>query len=99
MMLLRSFVIAFSMWSAIPMPQVEWDRDGMKYALCAFPFIGLAAGGAVWLWLFLCGGLGLTRLLAAAGAALLPVAVSGGILLDGCCDASDAIASRQGPAK
>ena len=44
MMLLRSFVIAFSMWSAIPMPQVEWDRDGMKYALCAFPFIGLAAG-------------------------------------------------------
>lgn len=99
MMLLRSFVIAFSMWSAIPMPQVEWDRDGMKYALCAFPFIGLAAGGAVWLWLFLCGGLGLTRLLAAAGAALLPVAVSGGIHLDGFCDASDAIASRQGPEK
>lgn len=99
MMLLRSFIIAFSMWSAIPMPQVEWDRDGMKYALCAFPFIGLAAGGAVWLWLFLCGGLGLTRLLAAAGAALLPVAVSGGIHLDGFCDASDAIASRQGPEK
>ena len=98
-MLLRSFIIAFSMWSAIPMPQVEWDRDGMKYALCAFPFIGLAAGGAVWLWLFLCGGLGLTRLLAAAGAALLPVAVSGGIHLDGFCDASDAIASRQGPEK
>ena len=61
MMLLRSFVIAFSMWSAIPMPQVEWDRDGMKYALCAFPFIGLAAGGAVWLWLFVCGSPGCWR--------------------------------------
>lgn len=99
MVLLRSFVIAFSMWSAIPMPQVEWDREGMKYALCAFPAIGLFAGGAVWLWLLLCGWLGFGRLLAAAGAALLPVAVSGGIHLDGFCDAADAMASHQGPEK
>jgi len=97
--LLRPFVIAFSMWSAIPMPQAEWDRDGMKYALCAFPAIGLAVGGACFLWLLLCGGLGFGRALAAAGLTLIPLGVTGGIHLDGFCDAADAIASHQEPEK
>lgn len=94
---LRPVVIAFSMYSAIPMPRVEWDRAGMRYALCAFPLVGLGAGAALWCWGWLCGLLGLGRLLAAAGMTLLPVLVTGGIHLDGLCDAADAIASRREP--
>ena len=32
--ILESFVIAFSMYSRIPMPFVEWSECGMKYAFC-----------------------------------------------------------------
>ena len=96
---LKPVIIAFSMYSAIPMPRVEWDREGMRYALCAFPLVGLAVGGALWCWWWLCGLLKLGQLLAAAGMTLLPILVSGGIHMDGLCDAADAIASRQGPEK
>lgn len=96
---LKAVIIAVSMYSAIPMPQVEWDREGMRYALCAFPLVGAAVGAALWCWGRLCGLLGLGRLLTAAGMTLLPLLVTGGIHMDGLCDTADAIASRQGPEK
>ena len=95
----RSFVIAFSMYSALPMPQVEWDRRGMRYALCWFPFVGAAVGLALWGWYALSEVLLFGRLLTAAGFTLLPLLVTGGIHMDGFCDAADALASRQSPEK
>jgi len=71
----------------------------MRYALCAFPAIGIVVGAACFLWLLLCGGLGFGRMLAAAGLALLPLGITGGIHLDGFCDAADAIASHLEPEK
>ena len=41
---LRALVIAFSMYSKIPMPQFAWKDEEMKYMLCFFPFIGTAIG-------------------------------------------------------
>ena len=95
----RSLFIAFSMYSAIPMPQVDWDREGMALPLCWFPFIGIPIGLALWGWHLLCQWLVLGRLLTAAGFTLLPVVITGGIHLDGFCDACDALASRQSPEK
>ena len=37
MNLLGSLAIAFSMYSVIPMPQVSWTKERMKYAMCFFP--------------------------------------------------------------
>ncbi len=91
----RSLVIAFSMYSAIPMPRVDWDREGMRHALCWFPLVGVPVALALWGWYRLCGYLALGRLLTAAGLTMLPIAVTGGIHLDGFCDAADALASRQ----
>ena len=96
---LKSVLIAFSMYSAIPMPRTEWEPEGMRYALCAFPLVGLAVAAALWCWGRRCLLLGLGRLLAAVGMTLLPLLVTGGIHMDGLCDAADAIASRQGPEK
>ena len=95
----RSLFIAFSMYSAIPVPQVGWDREGMALPLCWFPFIGIPIGLALWGWHLLCQWLVLGRLLTAAGFTLLPVVITGGIHLDGFCDACDALASRQSPEK
>lgn len=95
----RSFAIAFSMYSRIPMPQVEWDRQSMRYALCFFPLIGIVNGALLSAWLFACRMWEIEPILAAAVAVVLPIAVTGGIHLDGFCDTVDARASHQPTAK
>ena len=40
MNLIRSFFIAFSMYSKIPMPRTDWTKEAMRYAMCFFPVIG-----------------------------------------------------------
>lgn len=91
---MKSAVIAFAMYSKLPMPRVEWDKDSLAWALCWFPAVGAVIGAAlcVWFWLWERYDLGA---LGAAGAVLLPIAISGGIHMDGLCDTCDALASNQ----
>ena len=53
MRVIRSFVIAFSTYSRIPMPQVEWSDENRKYSMCFFPLIGAVIGLILWGWLWL----------------------------------------------
>lgn len=94
MTFLRSVSLAFSMFSRIPMPRTDWNKKNMRYMMCAFPLVGCAVGLAVWLWWRLSLLLGLGAALRAAGLALLPVAVTGAVHLDGFCDTVDALASH-----
>ena len=89
MTVLQTIAVAFAMFSALPMPQFEWNEKNMRYAMCAFPLIGLVCGV---LWC-LCGVLPLPGLARAAAFCLVPVAVTGGIHLDGYADTSDALSS------
>ena len=63
--------------------------------MCFFPLIGAVIGGALWLWLWLCGRLGLGALIQGAFGALIPLIVTGGIHMDGFMDTTDALASWQ----
>ena len=45
MRVFSSLVIAFSTYSRLPMPRVDWTDNNRRYALCFFPLIGLAVGG------------------------------------------------------
>lgn len=94
MSFLRSFVTAFSMFSRLPVPTLKWRDDNMRYMLAAFPFVGAAVGLFIWAWLFICDTLGFGVFLRSTGLTLLPVAVTGGIHLDGFCDTVDALASH-----
>ena len=94
MAFLETVAVAFAMYSAIPVPQPEWNRQNMRYALCAFPLVGAACGLLWWGWAAACGVLALPDLLRGAGFCLLPVMVTGGIHLDGYADTSDALASH-----
>ena len=89
MIALQTIAVAFAMFSAIPVPQFEWNEKNMRYAMCAFPLIGLVIGAA---WC-VCGALPLPGLARAAGFALVPVWVTGGIHLDGYADTCDALSS------
>ena len=91
----HSLVIAFSTYSRLPMPQVEWSEKNMKYAICFFPLIGAVIGGLFLLWVWLCAQLGLNSFLRAAGCVVLPLLVSGGIHMDGFMDVTDAMSSWQ----
>lgn len=91
---MKSFLIAFSMYSRLPVPQVEWDKKSLSWALCWLPAVGAVIGAVLYGWLRLSTLLSLTAL-RAAGAVLIPIALSGAIHMDGFCDTCDALASRQ----
>ncbi|MBE5782305.1 MAG: adenosylcobinamide-GDP ribazoletransferase [Clostridiales bacterium] len=95
MRMIRSLIIAFSTYSRIPMPQVEWTDENRKYAMCFFPLIGGVIGLLLWGWLWLSDELHLGGFLRGALGALLPLLVTGGIHMDGFMDTSDAMASWQ----
>ncbi len=46
MIVLQTIAVAFAMFSAIPVPQFDWNEKNMRYAMCAFPLIGVVIGAA-----------------------------------------------------
>lgn len=95
MTLLKTIAVAFSTYSALPMPQFPWDEKNMCYAICAFPLVGVVCGGALALWRLICSLLGIGAVLFAAVAVCLPLLLTGGIHMDGFMDTVDALASHQ----
>ncbi len=92
---LESLVIAFSMYSRIPMPQAAWSEAGMRYALCFFPLVG-AVLALIWIlcWMALHAA-GLSLLASGCILTVLPILVTGGIHMDGLLDTLDARSSCQ----
>ena len=91
----RAVALAFSMFSRLPVPRVAWSERHLRYMLCAFPLVGAAVGAVVG------AAVALTfaradGLLAALCVVVLPVAVTGGIHLDGFMDTCDALACHAG---
>lgn len=91
--LFESMLIAFSMYSKIPMPKVEWNDKNMKYAMCFFPVIGVVIGVCVQI-------IGTLLIKSTFGSlffsvimTLLPIMITGGIHLDGFLDTIDALSS------
>ena len=97
MIILETIDVAFTMFSAIPMPQIPWTRDNMRYTLCAFPLIGAVIGLACWTAWAVCGFFGVPGILTGAVLCLIPVLITGGIHLDGYADTCDALASHAAP--
>ena len=95
MSLLRSFCIAFGMYSKIPMPKFEWNPKDMRYTMCFFQLVSIPIALLVLLWFYLCQWLHIHSFLFACLIAAIPVLVTGGIHLDGYCDTVDALSSRQ----
>ena len=95
MRVISSIVIAFSTYSRIPMPQVEWSDENRRYAMCFFPLIGAVIGLLLWGWLWACDALAIGAVLRGAAGAMLPLLVTGGIHMDGLMDTCDAMGSWQ----
>ena len=97
MNLIYSILAAFSMFSALPMPQVPWEKEKIRYMLVALPLVGAVVGLVEYLWLRLCSRLAFGMVLSAVGFTLIPVLITGGIHLDGFADTWDALSSHAAP--
>ena len=93
--MLKSLLLAFATYSAIPVPHAAWDEKAMRRAVCFFPLIGAVIGALEVLWALLCERWMLSELLRGAVAFALPLLVTGGIHMDGFCDTVDALSSHQ----
>lgn len=91
----KSLTLTFAMYSKIPMPVVEWDDTSMEWVFSCFPLVGVVIGVVLWGWLQLASWLSLGSVFTGAIAIFIPIALSGGIHLDGLCDTCDALGSHQ----
>ena len=93
MNLLYNFIIAFAMYSKIPMPRIDWTEERMRYSMCFFPLIGAVIGAVMLLWARF--GMAVTGDASLYGAimVLIPIVITGGIHLDGLLDTADALSS------
>lgn len=97
MRIIKPIIMAFCMFSRIPMPRIDWDEKGMRYMMCGFPLVGLVIASCLAAWWALCDWFAWGSLMRAAGVTLIPVGISGGIHLDGLTDVIDALSSCADP--
>lgn len=93
----KSFLLAFAMFSKIPVPCVEWNERNMRYIMCAFPFVGLVIALLESL-LFICIACDFLVIwqffIFPLFGTLIPLVVTGGIHFDGFMDTCDALGSH-----
>lgn len=95
MTVIKSFFIAFSIYSKIPVFQFEWKEEDMKYTFCFFPWVGAVIGILLYLWGWFCISFSMTRICYACVGTAIPLLISGGFHVDGFMDTMDAFRSYQ----
>ena len=95
MRIIKSIIVAFSMYSRIPMPQFAWKDEDMKYMLCFFPWVGAVTGFCLFLWGVLSGKLLIGQTAYILIATAIPLLITGGFHVDGFMDTMDAFHSYQ----
>ncbi|MDE7232786.1 MAG: adenosylcobinamide-GDP ribazoletransferase [Lachnospiraceae bacterium] len=95
MRIIKSFFIAISMYSKIPVPQFAWEEKDMQYIFIFFPWIGALIGVCIYGWNMLCENRGIGALCRVVVLAAIPLFITGGLHMDGFMDTVDAIHSYQ----
>ena len=88
--MLKAMMIAFSTYSRIPMLQIGWEKENMRYTLCFFPLVGAVTGLCSVLAFWLLRRLGAGSGLICAVLTALPILINGRIHMDGFMDTMDA---------
>lgn len=91
--ILNGLLVSFSLYSSIPVKQVEWQKNTMRWALSFITFIGVIIGFLELIWYKFCVYFNASPLFYCSIATLIPIIISGGIHLDGLCDTCDALCS------
>ena len=95
MKVIKSIVIAFSLYSRIPMPHFDWEEDEYKLAITFLPLVGAVIGALSFLAFHLCIRFNIPLIATIAVMTLLPLVITGGFHVDGFMDVQDARNSFQ----
>ena len=95
MHVIKSLMIAFSVYSKIPVLQFAWNEKDLKYMFCFFPWVGAVTGGCVYLWNRLCNIYAVGEICRIAVTMAILLLLTGGIHVDGFMDTMDAFHSYQ----
>lgn len=93
--MLETIIVAFSMFSILPLPTVTWNDKNTKYMLLGFPLVGVFIGVCFLLLCELLHFFQFSDFFQGISLLILPILISGGIHLDGYCDTYDGIASHK----
>ena len=93
MSIINSFFFVLSMYSRIPVPRVDWEKENMRYAMCFFPMIGVVIGAVMYLAGWLLDKTSVGGLFRGVVFTLIPIIITGGIHMDGFMDTMDALGS------
>ena len=99
MSILKSIIIAFSMYSRIPMPVFNWEEKDMKHVITFLPLIGAVIGGIDIAALKISGIAKLPCMVITLILIIVPILVTGGFHLDGFMDVQDALKSYRSKEK
>lgn len=91
--MLDSILMAFSLYSRIPVPQAKWNDKSMRWCICFLPLVGAVIGAAQWAAYTVLAFFSFGTVLRGAVLAVLPILLTGGIHMDGFMDTCDAIHS------
>lgn len=86
--------MSFSMYTTIPMPNIQWEEKRFPYVITSLPFVGFIIG---LIWFFgtnILNKLLIPLTIKTVLVCLIPLFLSGFIHIDGYMDTCDAIFSR-----
>lgn len=93
--ILRSFLLACSFLTILPVPATEWTEDNLRPFCLAFPLVGVPLGVLWGLLAFALSSWGASPALRGVVMTLCALALTGGIHMDGLMDTCDALLSRR----
>ncbi|MBR4174302.1 MAG: adenosylcobinamide-GDP ribazoletransferase [Lachnospiraceae bacterium] len=91
--MIKSLIMAFSTYSRIPMPNIEWAEKNKKYVLMFFPFVGLATGLILYLLSWISSLARLNTFFTGTILCAASILINGGIHMDGFADTVDALSA------
>ena len=80
---IRSMIVAFSLYSKIPMPIFEWRDEDLKHNLVFLPWVGALIGLLVYGISLLFDQVSIPLIFVMAVYSLVPLVVTGGFHMDG----------------
>ena len=89
----KACMIAFSLYSRIPMPNFAWGEREKDYHLFFFPWVGALIGGLLLLWERVAAHFGVGETARVLFGTAIPLLVTGGFHVDGFMDTMDAFRS------
>ncbi len=92
---LKSIIIAFSFFTTIPMPMIDWTDKRMRYVPLVLPLVGAAIGTLLFGFYTVLGLSGTGNFLNAVLICIFLLAITGGLHTDGLMDSADAYFSRR----